>query len=834
MRSTLIIVFTIFQFFGAGTLLAQITINGVVSEKETGEPIPFANVVFPHTTIGTITDIDGRYTLKTQSPGDSLMATCLGFAPHKTVLNNVPLQTINFELESNTTQIEEVIVTPGPNPAFRILDSIKLYRKKNNPQRFSSYSYNAYSKLRLDLNNIDQFFKDQRLMKQFQFVFENMDSSEVFEKNYLPILISESVSRYYFQKNPSVEKEVIEAFKISGIENNTISQFSGKMYQQLNIYENFIQLFEPGFVSPIADFGRMYYKYHLEDSTFLDGKHCYKIEFQPKRKKERTFYGYFWVADTSWAIKKIQLRVSKDVNINFMNDLIAVNEYQQLNDTTWFLSSEEMIIDFNLYDQSYGFFGRKEAKYTDVSINTPIPEEVKELRTNTYYDEEQIEKDDEFWEENRKSELSNEDADIYTMVDSVKKVPMYRTIYGLIEMLYEGYYDVGKFAIGPYYTFYSYNPIEGTRIRFGGRTSMELSENYRVGGFGAYGFGDEQFKYGINGEVLFDKNPRKGLSAEHYHDIRQLGKSSNALLDDNIMYSILRRRPNYKLSMVDYSRISYEHEWFQGFTNELQLSHAQVFSNEYVPFQSISTGGDTLYHPSVTATEITLKTHFAYQEKFILGKFEQHSLGSIYPILDLELSYSPKGLINSEYEYFKIKASISDKIEVNPLGYTKYRLVGGKIFGTVPYPLLELHEGNETYAYDRLAFNMMNYYEFASDEYASLWVEHHFQGFFLNRIPLIRLLEFREVLSAKMLVGRLSEKNQNVLLFPDNLNWLNDVSLDRDNDIRILGIKPYMEVGVGVENILKLFRVEATWRLAYRSNPDIQKFGLRIAMQITF
>ncbi len=834
MRSKFLLVYTIFHFLGAGSLIAQITINGVVTEKETGEPIPFANVVFPHTTIGTITDINGKYTLKTNSPGDTIMATCLGFDAQKVYLSKNPSQTINFELESNITQIEAVIVTPGENPAFRILDSIKLYRKKNNPQRFASYSYNSYSKLRLDFNNIDKAFKDQRLMKQFQFVFDNMDSSEVFKKNYLPILISESISKYYYQKNPSVEKEVIDAFKISGIENNTVSQFSGKMYQQLNIYDNFIQLFEPGFVSPIADFGRMYYKYRLEDSTFIDGNHCYKIEFQPKRKKERTFYGYFWVADTSWAIKKIQLRVSKDVNINFMNDLIAVNEYQQLNDTTWFLSSEEMIIDFNLYDKSYGFFGRKEAKYTNVSINKPIPEEVKELHTNTYYNEETVEKDDDFWEENRKSELSSEDADIYTMVDSVKQVPMYHTIYGLIEMLYEGYYDFGKFAIGPYYTFYSYNPIEGTRLRFGGRTSLELSENFRVGGYVAYGFRDEQFKYGINGEILLDKNPRRGLSVEHFHDVKQLGKSNNALLDDNIMTSILRRRPNYKLSMVDYYNLAYEHEWFQGFTNVLQLSHEQIFSNEYVPFNSLSSEGDTVYNSSIKATEITLKTHFSYQEKFLLGKFDQHSLGSPYPVLDLELTYSPKGLLDSDYEYFKIKAAISDKIEINPVGYTKYRLVGGKIIGSVPYPLLELHEGNETYAYDRFAFNMMNYYEFASDEYVSLWVEHHFQGFFLNRIPLIRFLELREVVSTKMLVGRLSEKNQNMLLFPENLNWLNDASLDRDNDIRIFGVKPYMEVGVGLENILKLFRVEATWRLSYRSNPDIQKFGLRIAMQITF
>ncbi|NJM16723.1 MAG: hypothetical protein HC896_16350 [Bacteroidales bacterium] len=95
-----------------------------------------------------------------------------------------------------------------------------------------------------------------------------------------------------------------------------------------------------------------------------------------------------------------------------------------------------------------------------------------------------------------------------------------------------------------------------------------------------------------------------------------------------------------------------------------------------------------------------------------------------------------KGALGSDYNYYKVYATLSDKIEINPIGYLKYTLTGGKIFNTVPFPLLELHKGNETYANDVTAFNMMNYYEFVSDRFVSLFAEHHFQGFFLNRIPL--------------------------------------------------------------------------------------------------
>lgn len=802
--------------------------------KDNNEPLPFANVVFKHSTIGTITDINGNYTINTNTPKDSLTASCLGFLPQSHLVIKNSVQTIDFVLDASALQIEEITVTPGENPAFQILRNINARKNINNPEQHSSYQYKSYNKLRLDLNNIDQNFKDQRVMKQFQFVFEHMDSSDMFNKNYLPILISESVSHYYYQKSPSVEKEVIEAFKISGIENNTISQFSGKMYQKLNVYDNFISLFEPGFVSPIADFGKMYYKYRLEDSAYIDNNWCYKIDFKPKRKKERTFYGYFWVADTSWAIKKIQLRVSSDVNINFMNDLVAINEYEKINDSTWFLSYEELLIDFNITEKSYGFFGRKEATYSDIVINSPTPDSIKLLRTNTYIDEENIVKADDYWQDERVHNLSQEDANVYEMVDSVKQVPMFKTLYGAIELLFDYYYVIGKYEIGPYYTFYSNNPIEGHRFKFGARTGTRLSTKYRIGGYGAYGVSDKEWKYGGDFEYLINRNPRKKLYISAFHDIKQLGKSDNAFLDDNILSTVLRRRPNYKLTMVNYASLGFENEWVQGFSNTFQISHGQVFPTEHIPFEAYTENGETVSVASIETTELTIKTHFAYQEKFLLGKFDRTSLGSKYPTIDIDLSYAPKALKNNSYDYFKIKAQLSDKVELNPFGYSRYRLTYGKIFGRVPYPLLELHEGNETYAYDNFAFNMMNYYEFASDEYTSLWFEHHLQGFFLNRIPLIRRLEWREVVSAKMLYGRLSDENQNVMVPPKNLYWLNDPTLNRENDLQIFGVKPYLEAGIGIENILKLFRVEASWRLAYRDNPDIQNFGLRASMQISF
>jgi hypothetical protein len=803
----------------APSLFAQKTVTrGSVTDSETNEPVPFVNIVFQQSTVGTISDFHGLYFLETFYPGDTLIASCMGYQTAKVKIRPGVQQVCNFVLIPLSLNIEEVVVKPGENPAFQILRNISENKKNNNPERFTSFQYKSYNKLRLDMNNVGNELKKRPVIRNFDFVFDNMDTSEVFGKNYLPVLISESVADFYYQKDPKIEREVIEAFQLSGIQNNTFSQFSGKMYQRLNIYNNYISLFEPGFISPIADFGRLYYKYVLEDSAFIDDSWCFKISFKPKRTLERTFNGYFWVADTSFAIKKVQLRVSPTVNINYLNDLIAINEYKRINDSTWFLSREDLLLDFYVTDKTTGFFGRKTSIYEDIIIDQPLPDSITSLPTDTYVKEKDLGKNNAYWEENRLDQLNDEDVGVYQMVDSVIKVPAFKRIYKILEMLTDYYYVTGPVELGPYYTFYSHNPIEGHRFRFGGRTSNNFSTKYRIGGYAAYGTEDNKFKYGALADVMINRNPRMTIGFSYNHDLRQLGKSDNALLDDNILTTILRRNPNYKLTMVDQFNLVFEKEWFQGFSNTLTLRHQVFFPGDSVPFIVAEGSGErSLNH--ITSTEITLNTHYAYREKFLLGKFERKSLGSKYPIIDLELTFAPKNVFNSDYEYYRIRLSISDKLETNPIGYMRCRLTAGKIFGKLPYTLLELHDGNETYSYDPLAFNMMNYYEFVSDEYLVLSVEQHLQGFFFNKVPLLRWLKLREVVSFKYLMGHMDDQNRDMMIFPAGLTALD---------------KPYLEAGVGFENLFNLIRLEALWRFSYLDHENIEKFGVRVTMQLSF
>lgn len=803
--------------FSQQEVFAQLTkIRGKVIDADTKELLSFVSLAFKGTSIGTITDFKGEFFIETRGATDSLLVSYVGYNQKSVSIRKGLYQELNIELKATSFAIEGVTIIPGENPAHPILRKIIKNKWRNDPEKLESYSYESYNKIEIDLNNVDDQMKKRKIFKQFQFVFNYVDTNAITGKTFLPVFITEAISDYHYQRSPKIEKEVIKATKISGVNNESVSQFTGKIYQKINLYDNYINVFDQGLVSPIADGGLFYYKYYLIDSSFIGKKWCYQISFKPKRKMEPTFTGDFWVNDTTWAIVKAQVRLAENVNLNFVNDLVASAEYQLVNDTLWFPKQISLFVDFNLTDKTTGFFGRKTSSYSNVKIKEPIEDSIQAIQANVVVQDGALKQDEKYWDKTRPFNLSDKEAKIYEMVDSVKQVPMYKTFFDIINMFVNYYYVVGYFEIGPYYKTYSFNEIEGNRFRVSGRTSNKFSKKVMFSTFLAYGDKDNRFKYGLGALYMLSKKPRETLKFEYKSDIEQLGQSPYAMTEDNIMTSVLRRNPNYKLTLVNELSGNYQKEWFAGLSNTLSFSYKNIYPSDSIRFNLVADNNPV---PKITSTSISLNTRWLKDEKYVTGEFDRVSLGSKFPEVNFDIIGAQKGIFGSDYSYLKLHLNYYHKFSINPFGYARVIVDAGKIFGTVPYPLLQLHEGNETYAFDRYAFNMMNYYEFASDQYASLFLEHHFQGFFLNHIPLMRKLKWREVVSGKFLVGSINENNKNVLIFPYGLE---EVS------------KPYMEVGAGVENIFKVIRIDVMWRLTHLNNPNIEKFGIRAGLQIIF
>lgn len=797
-------------------------ITGKIIDSETKEPIPFANIAFKNTAIGTISDFNGHFKIEAQTKIDTIVISCVGYEKKSIKVKRNTFQDLNIQLKSNNIQLDEVVFVAEKrkkwvNPAHRFLDSIWANKDKNNYDKLQSYEYELYNKVEFDLNNITEEFKNKRVFRKFQFIFDYVDTSIVNKTAYLPVFIIESLSDFYYRESPKKEKEIIKATQVSGIENESIQQFLGNMYQKFNIYDNHIDIFGKGFVSPIANFGKVFYKYYLVDSAFIDNNWCYQIVFQPRLKQEYMFNGHFWVADTSFAIKKIDLDIVPDVNLNFINNVSIKQAFGKVDNQAWMLTREELVVDFNVFENpnhAVGFFGKKTSIYKNHIVNNPKSKDFYADVNNIIVKDDAMDKDDSYWEHNRHEKLSEKEQAIYNMVDTIQSLPIYKTYVDVITTIVSGYYVWKKFEFGPYFKTYSFNEIEGHRFRIGGRTSNDFSTNLMLDGYLAYGTKDEVFKYGLGFLYLFDKDPRKGISAEYKDDLQQFGKSDNAYSEDNILGSILRRQPNDKLSRVKGFQVTYEHEWFHGFSHKITFKNRDIYPMINQQFNFID--GKKNY---ITTSEIIFYTRFAYNEKFVMGEFERVSLGTYSPIVDIYYTFGFKNFLNSDYNYHKLELNIKDWFNTYPFGYSRYWIQTGWIFSQLPYVLLKLHEGNETWTYDKYAFNMMNYYEFVSDRYISASYSHYFEGFFLNKIPVFKRLKWREVLWAKGVIGDISQKNLNYAQFPNNLFDIN---------------KPYFEAGAGIENIFKLFRVDAVWRLSHLDNPNVSPFGIRGSMQIKF
>lgn len=818
-KKLLVVLWIIFGY--AYTLQAQTTrVNGRITDKETGEALPFVNVFFTGTKIGTTSDINGYYTLESYYAIDSVGASFVGYKRLAKAIEKDISQTINFQLESSSIELTEVVIKRDKekeNPAHPIVRNILRNKPINNREKLLAYQYEAYNKVEFDLNNLTEEFKNRKILKPFDFVFDHIDSTG--EKSFLPIFITESVSDYYYRKNPKSNKEIIKATKVSGIENESVSQFLGDMYQNVNVYENNISVFGKNFVSPISNYGFSFYRYYLTDSAFIDNNWCYRIDFKPRRIQELTFEGNFWVNDTTFAIKEIEADIAPDANINFVKSLRVKQEYDQVEKEVWMLTKDHLVVDFSITENTMGFYGRRSASYKNFVINKPKPDDFYNSANNIVVNKDVYDKTDKFWQEARHDSLSLTEKSIYTMVDSIKNVPQFRTFVDIVALVISGYHKIGKVELGPYFTTYSFNPIEGHRVRLGGRTSNDFSKRIELSAYGAYGFKDQKYKYGGGFKYFLSKQPRILLTGNYSLDVEQLGQSQNAFQEDNILASAFRRNPANKLTMVEETKLDLEREWFYGFSNKIGFKHRVMQPLGTLEYRREPIPGTSVNKRSIITSEITLYTRFAYKEKYVSSEFTRVSLGTPYPTLEISYSKGLKGVLHSGYEYDKLVFRISDRIPLGPFGNTDYDLQAGKYWGTLPYPILEIHTGNETFISDPLAFNTMNFFEFVSDQYARLFVTHHFEGLFFNKIPLLRKLKWREVVTGKAVVGSFSNRHLDALLLGENMFTLS---------------KPYVEASVGIENIFKLLRIDALYRLSYLDHPNIVKFGIRMNLNIDF
>lgn len=833
MRSTILFCLLLGTFQIASA--QKIKITGRVIDDLNEEALPFSSIYFKGTTTGTVTDFDGYFTLYADRLSDSLLVTSVGYKKQGKYVSTASEQVLNYRLKREAYMMEEIVVKAGENPAHRIMRKIVANKTKHDINNLDNYQYETYNKLEIDLFDISKEFMDKKLFKPFKFIFENIDSVSE-KKPFLPMFLTETLSDYYYSKSGG-KREVIKANRIAGeAKNESITQFLGNMYQKINIYDNFMPIMGKNIPSPLCDGWKAQYEYYLLDSTTVNGLWSYKIRFKPKISQQNAFEGDFWVADSSWAVQRINMELqAHEANINFMNRLSVYQEYTPITPEIWALKKDKLVIDFIANEKSPGLIGRKSTYFKDFVTNTPQVETVlSKSGEETEVLEDVYDKDEQFWLQARHDSLSKNEKQVYAMIDTIRKMPIVRTYIDIVTLIVSGYKAVGKFDIGPYFKLASYNQVDGWRMRLGFRTNKKLSERFQLNAYMAYGFKSHEVHYGGGILTMINRKPRQTLSLNYQDDKDIESRNPGEFGQDNILSGLVRNQSiPQKLVHQRTTTLTYSHEWKRGISNNLSFVH--TWHNPYYAFYFFNPDKPSGEAPDslINTAEIKLHTRLAFGERFVEGKFKRTSLGSKFPITNLSYTYGIKGLAGNQLNYHKIELNVTDRFFLGSIGFTKWNVTLGKIFGTLPFFLLEHYPGNETYFYNDYGFNRLNDYEFVADTYGMLIVSHHFEGFFLNRIPLLRKLKLRELISGRIAVGSINDQNVSANSSAGNYRQFRGMDgLDDWTPVAPDYKKPYTEVSLGIENILRLFRVDVVWRLTYTDRP--QRVGIRAGLQVKF
>ena len=815
---------TILLFLFVKIAFAQTKVSGVVVDSS-NEPIPFANLVFKGSTTGVVSSEDGKFYIESPENHSSLLVSFVGFPTQEVKL----VKQVNYDFKivlKEGNGLKEVKIYSGKtskknNPALDILRKIWERRRKNGLKMFKQYQYEKYEKVEFDMNTIDSAFMKSKIFKGMEFVFKNIDTSKVTGKTYLPIFINESLSDVYGDNQTKKTKEILKANKNSGLgSGDGVNSFIKDLYNDFDIYDNYLYFFDKSFTSPLSRTGIDVYNYVLTDTAVIDNKLCYNIVFYPRRKNELTFKGDFWVNDTTFAIKKINMAITKSANINWVKDIYLEQEFEVLNDTVFLPTRDYMMSDFAFRkkEESKGVYGKRTTLYKNFKFD--IKQTDKFFREDLNYIENTVfNKSDEYWEENRFEKLNKDEKKIYTMIDTLQTVKRFKNMYNLVSILGSGYIRVGKFEYGPLFSTVGYNEVEGWRLRAGGRTYFGPNDLWRIQGYTAYGFEDNKFKYGISGKWMVDKKNRIILSGGNRRDVEQIGASltsTNDVLGRSYASSgLFTSGANGKLTNINLTTLAAEIEPFKNLTFQLGFSYRTLESaSETFKLDYYIDNTFTPTKSNVTQSELNFQVEFTPNKKTMGYGVERRDIASPYSRVFVNYSQGFKGFINSDFEYQKVQLYYKQPLIIGAIGRSNFILELGKTFGTIPLGLLSVVPGNQTYFIIENTFNNLNFYEFVADTYTTVQWNHNFQGKLFGRIPGLRKLNLREIIGIKGVYGTVTDENININVTQPGLVYQAPQ-------------KPYWEYSAGIGNIFKVFRIDCAWRANYRDLPGTSNFTVK-------
>jgi len=806
-------------------------IKGQIKDSKTLESIPYANVIIKNTTSGMMSDNNGNFNLSIDKFPCTIIIKFIGYESQEIHLKGEQ-EFLNVLLKEEVVSLNEITVRPDNYYERSLLRKIVKSRKKNNPDRFKSLHYQDYTRTTVFLSNLKLKTAESKTFRKSADAFVKSSDSTLM----MPFYINETICKHNRIDNKS--EKSITAEKSDGILPQVNPQIKSaldkKVTTEFNFYNNQINILTRGFPSPISSTALMYYNIYLSDSTVTNNVKHYKFNFFPKSYKNITFKGHFWVEEGSWALTEIKATLPNSANLNFVKDLQVHINYEKVDDNLWFYKTQKINLNLTISKRE----GKKRKKknfdvqklicYRDVNTNHLTSFPVNSISNRSFVDSEANNQKIIAFRQ-KVAPLDTFEQSAYQGIDKLKKNKFIKVADKFSAMTINGYYNLGKLDLGPYFSFYRRNEIEGKRLTLPLRTSEKLFKNFMLGGYLGYGFKNKDWAYGGNVKIKLPTPKRTILSLNYHYDYFDLTKNKFVEFirenpyqqgGGNIVSSFTAKVPNPYLIRNRNVNVSYEHQLNQSIGILVRPAFNRYYSNYNLIFAKEN---QQLSH--FDTYNLMLDTRFSFKQHYDEGFFSRIYYGNQKPVIHISTLLGKyhlpfKNGSKSGY-YANINLSLKNRFNIGPMFIKSLIEVGG-IVGRVPYPLLQLPRGTRDIGSARYHFNLLHHSSFVSDLYSSVHVSLNGGGVIFNKIPLIKALNLREIISFKSYYGKLLGNHDKVMEIPSML--------------RAPSKEPYMEMGFGITNILKCLRVEYVNRInkADRFKDFSSSHGIRFRIEVSF
>lgn len=830
--------------------------GGVVTNAKTGEALEYIAVYFKNTTDGCITNNKGEFYLRNTTGADSLVIEAIGYKKFIYLMKKAKEDNLAFAIEPESIRLNEAVVKPRRekyqnkgNPAVEFIKNVIKNSDRHRIESQDYYSSDVYEKLTLSLDDIsaDMLEKDK-----YRFLSNYVDTSEVTGNPVLTLSIRENTGKYYYRRQPATEKFVRTAQRIEGIDEDldnhgTLTANLEQVLTGVDIFDNEISFLVNRFVSPLSKaMALSYYKYYIMDTVQVKGSPCVDIAFVPRNPESFGFTGRLYVsADSSYSIRKVQLNFPAKSNVNWITKLQIDQEFEQTEDGLWALSREDSYVNFAVIDEWQGIFAHHTRCFDNYEVNPILAS-----RTDIYDVDEYIimsealkeVRDPGFWDDNRLVPLSKREQEVSEAKSELEAKTHISTWTHLADAFVSEWVparypkDKSYFNFGPILSLAGFNYIEKFRVKIGGMTTANLSKQWFFNGYLAYGTGDKKLKGQV--EIIHSFVPKvyhsqeslkNNLSASFSYDIF----SPESIGVQHDLTTSLKANSVKTYQYIRRAEIKYERQWTNGLTNEftaanIQMTPATTADPASLSYQYLNPDGQLVNVPHITTTEFGVSIRWAPGERQTNALSKRRKIDKDTPIITLQHRIGVPELLGGDYFYNRTDFSFYKRFRMSFAGFLDAKVVACKVWNEVPWPLLSHPAVNSSFAYRQDSFNTMTPLEFIMDQYVQWSLTWHMKGMIFNRIPLVKRLNLRELVIFNGLWGSLTDKNNPAKNLSQFILPYSSVPI---------GNTPFMEVGGGIENIFRCFRLVYFHRINYGKNNDRTLgtlSGFRVGLYVDF